>query len=158
MRTSSVRGIPRTVMAEIITVTSARVKAVTIAVTEMATAADLAREDHRAMAARADSAATETTTAREDLQDRAIPRTEDRARVTETDVASVRAKATEMETEMVADLAREDHRVTAARDVSEEKTVTTAARDVSADRSHRADSVPAVQEEAADPTQSSHRS
>ena len=77
----------------------------------------------------------------------------------ETDVDSVRAVTTEtieMETEMAADLAREDHR--AARDVSEEKTVITAARDVSADRSHRADSVPAVQEEAADPTQSSHRS
>ena len=155
MRTSSVREIPRTVMAEIITATSARVKAV---VTETATAADLAREDHRGMAAREDSVATETTTVREDLQDREIPRTEDRARVTETDVASVRAKATEMETEMAADLAREDHRGTAARDASEEKTVITAARDVSADRSHRADSVPAVQEEAADPTQSSHRS
>ena len=155
MRTSSVREIPRTVMAEIITATSARVKAV---VTETATAADLDREDHRGMAARADSAATEATTAREDLQDREIPRTEDRARVMETDVASVRAKATEMETEMAADLVREDHRVTAARDVSEEKTVIIAARDVSADRRHRADSVPAVQEEAADPTQSSHRS
>ena len=155
MRTSSVREIPRTVMAEIITATSARVKAV---VTETATAADLAREDHRGMAAREDSVATETTTAREDLKDREIPRTEVRARVTETDVASVRAKATEMETEMAADLAREDHRGTAARDASEEKTVITAARDVSADRSHRADSVPAVQEEAADPTQSSHRS
>ena len=79
----------------------------------------------------------------------------------ETDVDSVRAVTTEtieMETEMAADLAREDHRGTAARDASEEKTVITAARDVSADRSHRADSVPAVQEEAADPTQSLHRS
>ena len=142
-----------------ITVTSARERAVIITVvTEMEMAADLAREDLREIAARVDSVETETVMAREDLQDRGIPRTEDRARVTETDVASVRAKATEMETEMAADLAREDHRVTAARDASEEKTVITAARDVSADRSHRADSVPAVQEEAADPTQSSHRS
>ena len=78
--------------------------------------------------------------------------------MTETDVASVRAKATEMETEMAADLAREDHRGMAARDASEEQTVITAARDVSADRSHRADSVPAVQEEVADPMQSSHQS
>ena len=146
-------------------VISVRAKAATIiagtttAVTEMATAADLVREDHRAaMAARAASAETETMMAREDQQDRATPRTEDRARVMETDVDSVRAKAieTEMETEMVADLAREDRR--AARDVSEAKTVTIAAKDVSEDRSHRADSVPAVQEEAADLTQSSHQS
>ena len=53
---------------------------------------------------------------------------------------------TEMETEMAADLAREDLR--AVRDVSQEKTVTTAMRDALADRITR-DSVPAAQEEAA---------
>ena len=52
----------------------------------------------------------------------------------------------EMETEMAADLVREDHR--AARDVSQEKMVTTAMRDALADRITR-DSAPAVQEEAA---------
>lgn len=103
------------------TVISVRAKAATIiAGTEMETEADLAREDHRAaMAARVDSAETEIMMVKEDLQDREIPRTEDRARVMETDVDSVRAVTTEiieMETEMAADLAREDHRV--ARDVS----------------------------------------
>ena len=61
-----------------------------------------------------------------------------------------------METEMAADLAREDHR--AARDVSEEKTEITVVKDALADRTTRVDSAPAVQEEAAaDLTQSSHQ-
>ena len=71
----------------------------------------------------------------------------------ETDVDSVRAVTTEtieMETEMAADLAREDHR--AARDVSEEKTEITVVKDALADRTTRVDSAPAVQEEAADLT------
>ena len=136
-------------------VISVRERTVTITVkTEAETAADSAREDPRA--ARDSSAETETVTDREDLQDKGIPRTEARARVMETDVISVREIIVTTVMEMAADLAREDHR--AARDVSEEKTVTTAARDVSADRSHRADSVPAAQEEAADLTQSSHQS
>ena len=62
---------------------------------------------------------------------------------------------TEMETEMAADLAREGHR--AARDVSEARTKD-AVRDASADRTTRAASVPAAQEEAEDPMPSSHRS
>ena len=138
----------------------ATIIAITTAVTEMA-AADLARADHREMAARVDSAETEIMMVREDRQDREIPRTEDHARVTETDVASVRAKAVtiEMETEMAADLVRADHREMAVRDVSEEKTVTTVAKDASEDRTIR-DSVPAVQEEtaAAVPMQCSHQS
>ena len=66
----------------------------------------------------------------------------------EATVDSVRAKAVtiETETEMAADLVREDHR--AARDVSQEQMVTTAMRDALADRITR-DSAPAVQEEAA---------
>ena len=142
-----------------ITVTSARERAVIItAVTEMEMAADLAREDLREIAARVDSVETETVMAREDLQDREIPRTEDHVRVMEATVDSVRAKAVtiETETEMAADLVREDHR--AARDVSQEKTVTTAMRDALADRITR-DSAPAVQEEAAvDLMQCLHRS
>ena len=78
----------------------------------------------------------------------------------ETDVDSVRAVTTEtieMETEMAADLAREDHRV--ARDVSEEKTEITVVKDALADRTTRVDSALAVQEEAAaDLTQSLHQS
>ena len=77
----------------------------------------------------------------------------------ETDVDSVRAVTTEtieMETEMAADLAREDHR--ADRDVSEEKTEITVVKDDLADRTTRVDSAPAVQEEAADLTQSLHQS
>ena len=78
----------------------------------------------------------------------------------ETDVDSVRAVTTEiieMETEMAADLAREDHR--AARDVSEEKTEITVVKDALADRTTRVESAPAVQEEAAaDLTQSLHQS
>ena len=78
----------------------------------------------------------------------------------ETDVDSVRAVTTEtieMETEMAADLAREDHR--ADRDVSEEKTEITVVKDDLADRTTRGDSAPAVQEEAAaDLTQSLHQS
>ena len=62
----------------------------------------------------------------------------------------------EMETEMEADLAREDHR--AVRDVSEEKTEITVVKDALADRTTRVDSAPAVQEEAADLTQSLHQS
>ena len=142
-----------------ITVTSARERAVIItAVTEMEMAADLAREDLREIAARVDSVETETVMAREDLQDREIPRTEDHVRVMEATVDSVRAKAVtiETETEMAADLVREDHR--AARDVSQEKTVTTAMRDALADRITR-DSAPAVQEEVAvDLMQCLHRS
>ena len=142
-----------------ITVTSARERAVIItAVTEMEMAADLAREDLREIAARVDSVETETVMAREDLQDREIPRTEDHVRVMEATVDSVRAKAVtiETETEMAADLVREDHK--AARDVSQEKTVTTAMRDALADRITR-DSAPAVQEEAAvDLMQCLHRS
>ena len=142
-----------------ITVTSARERAVIItAVTEMEMAADLAREDLREIAARVDSVETETVMAREDLQDREIPRTEDHVRVMEATVDSVRAKAVtiETETEMAADLVREDHR--AARDVSQEKMVTTAMRDALADRITR-DSAPAVQEEAAvDLMQCLHRS
>ena len=132
--------------------------AIITAVTEMATVEDLDREDHRAaMAVRVVSVETEIMMVREDLQDRAIPRTEDRARVTETDVDSVRAKAIETEMEMAADSVREDHR--AVRDVSEEiKMVITAVRDASADRRHREDSAPAVQEEVADLTQSLHQS
>ena len=116
--------------------------------TEMEMVADLAREDLREMAARVDSVETETVMAREDLQDREIPRTEDHVRVMEATVDSVRVKAVtiETETEMAADLAREDLR--AVRDVSQEKTVTTAMRDALADRITR-DSVPAAQEEAA---------
>ena len=124
--------------------------------TEMEMAADLAREDLREMAARVDSVETETVMAREDLQDREIPRTEDHVRVMEATVDSVRVKAVTIETEMAADLAREDLR--AARDVSQEKTVTTAMRDALADRITR-DSVPAAQEEAAvDLMQCLHRS
>ena len=124
--------------------------------TEMEMAADLAREDLREMVARVDSVETETVMAREDLQDREIPRTEDHVRVMEVIVDSVRVKAVTIETEMAADLAREDLR--AARDVSQEKTVTTAMRDVLADRITR-DSVPAAQEEAAvDLMQCLHRS
>ena len=126
--------------------------------TEMEMAADLAREDLREMAAREDSVETETVMAREDLQDREIPRTEDHVRVMEATVDSVRVKAVTIETEMAADLAREDLREMAARDVSQEKTVTTAMRDVLADRITR-DSVPAAQEEAAvDLMQCLHRS
>ena len=142
-----------------ITVTSARERVVIItAVTEMEMAADLAREDLREIAARVDSVETETVMAREDLQDREIPRTEDHVRVMEATVDSVRAKAVtiETETEMAADLVREDHR--AARDVSQEKMVTIAMRDALADRITR-DSAPAVQEEAAvDLMQCLHRS
>ena len=124
----------------------------------MEMAADLAREDLREMAARVDSVETETGMAREDLQDREIPRTEDHVRVMEATVDSVRVKAVTIETEMAADLAREDLREMAARDVSQEKTVTTAMRDVLADRITR-DSVPAAQEEAAvDLMQCLHRS
>ena len=116
--------------------------------TEMEMVADLAREDLREMAARVDSVEIEMVMAREDLQDREIPRTEDHVRVMEATVDSVRVKAVtiETETEMAADLAREDLR--AVRDVSQEKTVTTAMRDALADRITR-DSVPAAQEEAA---------
>ena len=79
----------------------------------------------------------------------------------ETDVDSVRAVTTEtieMETEMemAADLAREDHR--AVRDVSEEKTEITVVKDALADRTTRVDRALAVQEEAADLTQSLHQS
>lgn len=127
-----------------------------IVTTVMEMAADLAREDLREIAARVDSVETETVMAREDLQDREIPRTEDHVRVMEATVDSVRAKAVTIETEMAADLVREDHR--AARDVSQEKTVTTAMRDALADRITR-DSAPAVQEEAAvDLMQCLHRS
>ena len=70
----------------------------------------------------------------------------------ETDVDSVRAVTTEtieMETEMAADLAREDHR--AVRDVSEGRmTEITVVKDALADRTTRVDSAPAVQEEAAE--------
>ena len=121
--------------------------------TEAETAADSVREDPRA--ARDSSAETETVTAREDLQDRAIPRTEARVRVMETDVISVREIIVTTVMEMEADLAREDHR--AARDVSEARTKD-AVRDASADRTTRAASVPAAQEEAEDPMPSSHRS
>ena len=124
------------------------------AATEMV--ADLARADLREMAARAASAETETVTARADLQDREIPRTEDHDRAMETDVDSVREKAVTIEMETAADLVREDHR--AARDVSEAKTViTTVVRDALAARITR-DSVLAVQEEAADLTQCLHQS
>ena len=125
--------------------------------TEMEMAADLAREDLREMAARVDSVETETVMAREDLQDREIPRTEDHVRVMEATVDSVRVKAVTIETEMAADLAREDLR--AARDVSQEKTVTTEMRDALVDRITR-DSVQAAQEEAAaaDLMQCLHRS
>ena len=77
------------------------------------------------------------------------------------DVISVREKAviiiavTEMQA--VADLARADHRVMAARDASEAKTEITAVKDASADRSHR-DSVPVVQEEVVVQTQCLHQS
>ena len=126
--------------------------------TEMEMAADLAREDLREMVARVDSVETETVMAREGLQDREIPRTEDHVRVMEATLDSVRVKAVTIETEMAADLAREDLREMAARDVSQEKTVTTAMRDVLADRITR-DSVPAAQEEAAvDLMQCLHRS
>ena len=143
-------------------VISVREKAVIIiAVTEMQAVADSARADHRVMAARAASVETEIMMAREDLQDREIPRTEDRVRVMEQDVASVREKAviiivaTEMQA--AADLARADHRVMAARDASEAKTEITAVKDASADRSHR-DSVPVVQEEVVVQTQCLHQS
>ena len=129
--------------------------ATTTVTTEAETAADSVREDPRA--ARDSSAETETVTAREDLQDRAIPRTEARVRVMETDVISVREIIVTTVMEMAADLAREDHR--AARDVSEEKTEITVVKDALADRTTRVDSAPAVQEEAAaDLTQSSHQS
>ena len=156
MRIPSARAvrIPRTETASRADVISVRAKAVTITVTTVTeTAADLVREDHRA--ARDSSAETETVTAREDLQDREIPRTEDRARVMETDAASVREITVITVMETAADLAREDHR--AARDVSEARTKD-AVRDASADRTIRAASVPAAQEEAADPMPSSHRS
>ena len=97
--------------------------ATTTVTTEAETAADSVREDPRA--ARDSSAETETVTAREDLQDRAIPRTEARVRVMETDVDSVRAVTTEtieMETEMAADLAREDHRAAMAARVDSAET------------------------------------
>lgn len=127
--------------------------ATTTVTTEAETAADSVREGPRA--ARDSSAETETVTAREDLQDRAIPRTEARVRVMETDVISVREIIVTTVMEMAADLAREDHR--AARDVSEAR-MKDAVRDASADRTTRADSVPAAQEEAEDPMPSSHRS
>ena len=127
--------------------------ATTTVTTEAETAADSVRENPRA--ARDSSAETETVTAREDLQDRAIPRTEARVRVMETDVISVREIIVTTVMEMEADLAREDHR--AARDVSEARTKD-AVRDASADRTTRAASVPAAQEEAEDPMPSSHRS
>ena len=128
--------------------------ATTTVTTEAETAADSVREDPRA--ARDSSAETETVTAREDLQDRAIPRTEARVRVMETDVISVREIIVTTVMEM-ADLAREGHR--AARDVSEEKTEITVVKDALADRTTRVDSAPAVQEEAAaDLTQSLHQS
>ena len=123
--------------------------ATTTVTTEAETAADSVREDPRA--ARDSSAETETVTAREDLQDRAIPRTEARVRVMETDVILIVTTVMEM----AADLAREGHR--AARDVSEARTKD-AVRDASADRTTRAASVPAAQEEAEDPMPSSHRS
>jgi len=110
------------------------------------------------MAARVDSVETEMVMDRTDLQDREIPRTEDRARVMVTDAASVRARVVtiEMETEMEADSAREDHR--AARAVSVAiKTATTVMKAVSEDRSPR-DSVPEEQEEAVDQTLCSHQS
>ena len=129
--------------------------ATTTVTTEAETAADSVREDPRA--ARDSSAETETVTAREDLQDRAIPRTEARVRVMETDVISVREIIVTTVMEMAADLAREDHR--AVRDVSEEKTEITVVKDALADRTTRVDSAPAVQEEAAaDLTQSLHQS
>lgn len=129
--------------------------ATTTVTTEAETAADSVREDPRA--ARDSSAETETVTAREDLQDRAIPRTEARVRVMETDVISVREIIVTTVMEMEADLAREDHR--AVRDVSEEKTEITVVKDALADRTTRVDSAPAVQEEAAaDLTQSLHQS
>ncbi len=65
--------------------------------TEMEMAADLAREDLREMAARVDSVETETVMAREDLQDREIPRTEDHVRVMEATVDFVRVKAVTIE-------------------------------------------------------------
>ena len=141
---------------------SVREKAATTTVeTETEPDAASVREDRREIVVRADSVETEITMAREDRQDRGIPRTEDHARVTEPDAASVRAKAVtiEMETEMAADLVRADHREMAVRDVSEEKTVTTVAKDASEDRTIR-DSVPVVQEEtaAAVPMQCSHQS
>ena len=156
MRIPSVRAarIPRTETASRADVISVRAKVVTITVTTvMETAADSVREDPRA--ARDSSAETETVTAREDLQDRAIPRTEARVRVMETDVISVREIIVTTVMEMAADLAREGHR--AARDVSEARTKD-AVRDASADRTTRAASVPAAQEEAEDPMPSSHRS
>ena len=143
---------------------SVREKAATTTVeTETEPDAASVREDRREIVVRADSVETEITMAREDRQDRGIPRTEDHARVTEPDAASVRAKAVtiEMETEMAADLVRADHREMAVRDVSEAKTVTeiTVAKDASEDRTIR-DSVPVVQEEtaAAVPMQCSHQS
>ena len=143
---------------------SVRVRDATITViTAEETAEDLAREDHRAVRMdRDNSAETETAMAREDLQDREIPRTEDHARVTETDVASAREiTVTTAEETAETDLAREDHR--AVRDVLAErmKDVTAAVRDASeADRIIRAASVQAVQEEAAaaDQMQSLHLS
>ena len=79
--------------------------------------------------------------------------------ITETasraDEVSVREIIVTTVMEMAADLAREGHR--AARDVSEARTKD-AVRDASADRTTRAASVPAAQEEAEDPMPSSHRS
>lgn len=163
MKASSARVISR-MATEIIraAVISAKVKAAIIIVTtamETEMAQDSAREDHRGeMAARVDSVETEMVMDRTDLQDREIPRTEDRARVMVTDAASVRARVVtiEMETEMEADSAREDHR--AARAVSVAiKTATTVMKAVSEDRSPR-DSVPEEQEEAVDQTLCSHQS
>ena len=70
--------------------------------------------------------------------------------------ATIIAETTIVVTEMEADLAREDHRE--VRDVSEEKTEITVVKDALADRTTRVDSAPAVQEEAADLTQSLHQS
>ena len=166
MRTPSARAV-RTMITEILSRAdeiSVRVRDATITViTAEETAEDLAREDHRAVRMdRDNSAETETAMAREDLQDREIPRTEDHARVTETDVASAREiTVTTAEETAETDLAREDHR--AVRDVLAErmKDVTAAVRDASeADRIIRAASVQAVQEEAAaaDQMQSLHLS
>ena len=165
MRIPSVRAV-RTMITEIpsrVDEISVRARDATITViTAGETAEDLAREDHRALRMdRDNSVETETVMVREDLQDREIPRTEDRVRVMEQDVASVREKAviiivaTEMQA--AADLARADHRVMAARDASEAKTEITAVKDASADRSHR-DSVPVVQEEVVVQTQCLHQS
>ena len=61
----------------------------------MEMAADLAREDLREMAARVDSVETETVMAREDLQDREIPRTEDHLRAVR-DVSQEKTVTTEV--------------------------------------------------------------